>query len=405
MGPSTTTLPVRAWLFKYRIVIVVVLICLAQLLFLLAIDPVAHLKSDSADYWQRAMGRFMGFDTAPTQYEHHPPAYHILLSWLIHLSKLFGLYENRLSFVLTMQIMLNAAALYCLFKIIEGFTKTIWAVSLVLIYGLFFPGLYLQSFILSENMATPLFILAMYGIVFKAYDWRHLGAAALSFGLAITIRPQYVLYSLPMLYWLWRGQNQKLRAALVLAGGISIVLILGAFEVNRISGGKVNGLANSGGTTFFMAHCPQKVLLYTSEENRGYYVYKNSHPSRGLGSEPYVLPRPPYEQGYYYGEGLKCLFSSFSQPFVNLGYLWFNFSSAPGIVMLWLLLVSLAALASRFLRKRAFVNALWWQVVLTFITTYFFVEHFRYLHAMMVPAYLLVAMLFSSSERPASTVC
>ena len=239
----------------------------AALLSLLAISVyvfgytpyLEYLYSDMKAYWDRAMFRLNNNHFSDSQFIAWPPLYHIFLAEFSRVFRWLGLEDwIQLKAALAINISVFAVSVFALQRLAANwFRRPSYVLICVLLYGLGFPALYFNAFLLSGNLGGPLFVIAL-AVASGRFSWSSLIIAALTFGLATIIRPSLGPYGLAFVllyacrYGLW-NKAFIARAAVFTILFFSVVFAAST-EVSRISQGRVNGLSANGGLDFFIAN-------------------------------------------------------------------------------------------------------------------------------------------------------
>lgn len=267
------------------------------------------LFSDMAKYWDSAMSRLQGGEFEDSQFVAWPPLYHIFLAELFRLLRWAGLEGLvRLETALCINIAACAVSVYALQRVAaHWFERSEFVLITVLLYGLGFPSLYFNAFLLSGNLGMPLMICA-FALVVLRHHWWAVAAGGLLLALGVIVRPSFGPYGLAfVLFYLarygisWRFMG---RAAVFSAVFFAAVLLASA-EVARISKGKVFGLSANGGLDFFIT---------MSNYHRIETAYDGWHfvvVAPALSWEPengtFYTDVPFYNQDYYFRQGWQFL--------------------------------------------------------------------------------------------------
>lgn len=264
---EATLLPVKAALSRFRVdtqsrlfgVYVALASLAAVAVYVFAFTPYQDfLYNDMRAYWVRAMDRLNGEIFTESQFIAWPPGYHILLAELFRVCRWLGLDRLiRLETALTINILAFAGSVYAFQRIaVRWFRRPKLMLTTLLLYGFGFPAFYFHAFLLPDNLAASLLVIAI-AAVFCRDNWKSLVIAAVLFAVATIIRPSIGPYGLSFVIFFfirWKfGYRFIARAAVFSA--VFFTLIAGASaEVSRISGGKVQGISISGGLDFFIAN-------------------------------------------------------------------------------------------------------------------------------------------------------
>lgn len=268
-----------------------------------------YLFSDFAGYWQRALDRLAGRVLDMDQWAIWPPLYHVLLAEWFKLIALFGLDENsRLPSVMVLNAMLGVVDVAVMVTLTRQLTGD---VRLALLTGLFFgigyPYLYFNAFVMSEHPAWTAFLVSLWLLT------RHRarpGLAGLVLGIAIALRPAYGLSALVGgLYLLWGIRCQPwprrwFKAAWFSLGLLSLLTWVLATN-DHLSQGRLLGLGANGGVTFYFASCRTHRV---ETRHDGYHYVLEPAPTVDRPEYGLLQERVPfYQQGHYFRLGWECL--------------------------------------------------------------------------------------------------
>lgn len=267
------------------------------------------LYNDMQNYWLRAIDRLNGYATEEPQYMAWPPGYHIFLAEFFRGLQWLGL-ENWVSLEtgLTINILAFAGSVYALQRLaVKWFRRPGLILTVVLLYGLGFPSLYFHAFLLPDNLAASLMVMAIAAIVCLR-GWKAPVIAALLFGFATIIRPSIGPYGLAfvLFYFMqWRFSYAFIARAAVFSAVFFILIAGAAAEVSRVSNGKVTGISISGGLDFFIANSRyhRVDLNYDGWHNFVVVPAVSFQPENGR----FYSKTPYYEQGYYYELGWEFI--------------------------------------------------------------------------------------------------
>jgi hypothetical protein len=264
-----------------------------------------YLVSDMGGYWFRALERFEGNDVNINQWVIWPPFYHITLTWLFKVLDLFRLLPFKLEAVLFLNIILSTWSVYLVYFISRDMVQqTLTAIIITLIYSFYYPLVYFNAFVLSENLAIPMLIASVWAVFYRKKASVLLGATF--FAIAVAVRPNFGILGLPLFtYIAISGTNRRLAIihGLLFSGIFFSLLALVALENYRISEGRLKGLSANGGVNFYLAQTKQYSII---SEFDGYkYVLippsTAQHPENGT----FQTSVPIYNQKYFYNLGIK----------------------------------------------------------------------------------------------------
>jgi hypothetical protein len=308
-----------------------------------------YLYSDMGAYWEMALERVKGNDVSIGQWIIWPPFYHIALSYFIRLIDFFGLADFRLEIVKGCDIILGSLSLLFLYGLTKKIAKgnPVPALIVSAAYSFCYPIIYLNAFVLTENLAIPLLIFSTW-CIFKVSPMRDQDSEAggsggrrrirflsiplidflwiflsgLSLAIATAARPAFGLLGLLFVLFLtgvmvfrvraiFKEKDIRREAFSRLAKAAFFSLVFFAFlglvmlENMRISGGKLAGLGAGGGFNFYLAQS-KKYWLETNFNGYRYILVPPGtvdQPERGK----FITDVPFYDQAYYYSLGWQYL--------------------------------------------------------------------------------------------------
>ena len=193
-----------------------------------------------------------------------------------------------------------------------------WA---ALLYALAWPLLYLGAFLLSENVAVPLWIASVWLLVCRPARVRYLAASGLLLAVACALRPAFLFPSLVSIVYVLRVTGVSLHAAswprpvtfacslrpcLPFLAPFALFLLLVCHQNAVVSGGRVSGLGANGGVNLLYGQSGARMIRCTFDAQGTrwvYLVYGPDAPNRAAGeadmSNRIETRVPFYEQSYY----------------------------------------------------------------------------------------------------------
>ncbi len=378
--------------------------------------------SDAGGYWERALRRFDGDTHSVDQWVIWPPLYHIILSWLFYPIRLLGLSNFNLEIVLLLQIILGSVSIAFLYKLlVKIFKNEKLSVAVTLLYIFTYPVVYLYAFVFSENIALPLFIIALSLLFCHPTQKKYLFAAGLLFGISVGVRPAFVLFVIPLNFYVFAYYRKGWAWANAVAFGIAFTLVFAAvsFENNRISGGAVRGLGANGGLNFFLGQC--KASEVNSRFEGWHYVIGPPGYEDYFGMNVFNTTEPMYNQDYFYALGMDCLkhregvlLENFVKiKFLFVGQLFPVVLSASGVLFFMKVFTGVITVtaffsffvwpfvwARRLTRPKLKILWVFWSFVfLTFVMAYFFHAERRYIFSLIFVFYILFFSVFAPAWK------
>jgi hypothetical protein len=378
-----------------------------------------YLVSDMGGYWTRALQWIHGERQVGNQWAIWPPLYHIVLANAFLVFRSVGITAPHwLAAFLLVQIILGSISVYFIYGIARVILRNQTAAIVAgVLYMLAYPVIYLNAYLLSENVAMPLVIAAAFLVVHYPRRASRLLLAGALMAIAAGIRPAYLSFSLAFVVFALASQGgvRKAWRGLAFGAGFAVVMLGICANMSWMSHGRIRGPSANGGINFFIAQC--KVLHVENHfiVDGAEYTYVIIAPQfaeeqwRGY----HYSERPPYDQGYFIKEGTKCLCEEgmWLDNFVELRKLYFGtffptMSTAAGCMVLdpidkvlfgvltlaALLLAPVSWLVRRRINKPAAL--LWSFILLVSITSYFFGSERRYIYSVTFAVFPVLLSLF-----------
>lgn len=270
-----------------------------------------HIFSDMAAYWSRAYSRFQGDIFSIHQWTCWPAFPHILLALLfkcLQFADLLGAAHEAVLAVFAAASSATAVVVFLLIYRLSSSNALSWIGALY--YGLSFPALYFNTYVLSENMAAPALAAAVY-FSFRAFDSvqsRPSAWAGFFLAVASAARPNMLI--LVPVFWaafclIPHWQRRHWRKAAAFTGTLAGFLLLVCIENYHISHGQLRGLAGNGGMNFLIQQCQLRTIGSTAYKEGSYFTQPGFTAREELSS--YVTDKYWHEQGYFFAKGIECI--------------------------------------------------------------------------------------------------
>lgn len=381
-----------------------------KLMYIFAFTDYAHyLTSDAKGYWDRAIDRYNANLFLESQWAVFPPFYHIFLAFLFKIYSLFNIFEYRLEVTIVLNALLSTISTYAIYTIVKRVTKN-WYISFfaMLNYALIYTVTYFNAFILSENLATPLIIIAV--AIFLRRDRVSLILSGVIFAFAVATRSNLIVI-VPFLLLLLIERDRllySLKSLAIFLTSFGVVISLVVIENNYISKGEVNSLSANGGVNLYIALCKPKSI--TSKKDGLIYSFGVSEYCLDENLEDVTVYEKFYNQKYFVDLAIECIEKNpniWSEKFEDLKNIFFanmypTYFSAKGFEFsiltsrYMLYFMSLTILALFFLPlffksiDRATYSALLGGLILSFGTLYIF----NFDHRLIYPIAFLILIIF-----------
>ncbi len=269
--------------------------------------PQMYLWSDPGYYDLRALdmakGQFVMFST------YWPPFFHIFLSFIYRPLVWLGIESWRIKIDMVLFALFYIIGFWCIYQIVKKlFDKKIALVILgILIF--WYPLIFLNYVIMSENLFFPLMFLGLYVLIVKGDKPINGALLGILWGTAFLARPVFAL-AIPLfvLWALYYKINWRFLISFLLTGAVIVALMMGFnyyYTKNDIAGGTEKSISSNGGVGFAMLWCDAKSIEF---RNNGYNFGFGPPANINYEESKRIFTDVPFSnQKYYYQMGLDCL--------------------------------------------------------------------------------------------------
>lgn len=289
--------------------------------------PEKYLFSDPGYYDQRALqmakDQYIMFST------YWPPFFHMFLSIIYRPLVWLGLENWRIKIDIIIFALLYIVAFWCIYQIAKKlFTKKIALIILaVLIF--WYPFIFFNYLIMSENLFFPLLFLGLYFLIVKPIKHSTGLWLGLFWGFAFLTRPVFALAIPLFLLWaLYYKINWKFLLAFSTTGIIIIALMMGfnfCYTKNDTAGGTEKSISSNGGVGFAMLWCDAKSIQF---DKNGYNFGFGPPANIDYKDSKRIFTSVPFSnQKFYYQMGLDCFKKNPERIIKNLSSVWKLFHS------------------------------------------------------------------------------
>jgi len=266
--------------------------------------PKNYLWSDAGTYDEHAMRMANGIHIALSTY--WPPFFHIFLSWIYRPLIWLGLEQQRITIDIVLFSLFYIIGFWCIYQIAKKiFLSKKIADILLLALVLWYPFIYMNALIMSENLFFPLFFLGLYFLIIKPQTKFNGIIMGLLWGVAVITRPIFILAIPFFLIW---GYKNKINFKFLFNFTVATGLIIASMMIFNFfyTGGREKSVSSSGGFNFAMTWCDTKSVKYTNAD--GYWYWFASAANIDYPDEKAISTTVPFEnQGYYYQIGMDCI--------------------------------------------------------------------------------------------------
>jgi 4-amino-4-deoxy-L-arabinose transferase-like glycosyltransferase len=267
--------------------------------------PGMYLWSDPGGYDLRALKMASGQFVSGSTY--WPPFFHIFLSLIYLPLRWLGLTSLRISIDVILFSIFYLIAFWCVYKIVEKlFSKKIGLIVLGIMI-LWYPFIFLNYLIMSENLFFLLLFLGLYLLIVKPIKPSTGIWLGLLWGSAFLCRPIFAFVIPFFLIWAFHYKiNRKTLLLFGLVVGFMVLLMMG-FN-SWYTGGAERSISSNGGVGFAMLWCDAKSLEF-SANNSSYGLGPPANIDYPESSR--IFTKVPFEnQKYYYNLGINCINSN-----------------------------------------------------------------------------------------------
>jgi len=265
--------------------------------------PKNYLWSDAGTYDLHALQMAKDIHIALSTY--WPPFFHIFLSWLYRPLIWLGLENQRIIIDVFLFAIFYIVAFWCIYQIVKKlFSKTIGLIILTILI-LWYPFIFLNALVMSENLFLPLVFLGLYFLIIKPSTLINGFWMGFFWGLAVILRPIFAL-SLPFFFFwaIYYKINWKFLFSVTITASVIIfsMMTFNFFYTNGLE----KSVSSSGGFNFAMTWCDARSVKYLTED--GYYYWFVSAANVNYPEETGIVTNVRFEdQGYYYDIGWNCI--------------------------------------------------------------------------------------------------
>jgi len=269
--------------------------------------PMAYLWSDAGYYDLRALEVAKNIHTMFSTY--WPPFFHLWLSLIYRPIIWLGLESQRIKIDIVIFALLYMVGFWCIYQIVKKlFSKNIGFIVLTILI-FWYPLIFLNYLIMSENLFFPLLFLGLYLLIVKPLKPSTGLWLGLLWGTALLARPIFAL-AIP-LFVLW-GIFYKINWRLLVIFIVTVTIIIASmmlFNFNYtkgdIAGGTEKSISSNGGVGFAMLWCDAKSI---EMQNNGYGFGFGPPANIDYPENKRIFTNEPFvNQKYYYQLGLNCL--------------------------------------------------------------------------------------------------
>ena len=274
--------------------------------------PESYLWSDPGGYDQRALqfaqDQYVMFST------YWPPFFHLFLSVIYRPLVWLGLEGQRIKIDIIFFAILYMVGFWCIYQIVKKLFSVKPALVVLTILIFWYPFIFLNYLVMSENLFFPLAFLGLYFLIVKPLKPSTGLWLGLFWGLALLSRPIFALVIPLFIIW---GIYNKLGWRFLLKFAIVIFIIIGlmmAFNFYYTKGAE-KSISSNGGVGFALLWCDAKSIEFN---NNGYNFGFGPPANIKYPDSKKIVTGVPFEnQNYYYEMGINCIKNNPERLFTN----------------------------------------------------------------------------------------
>jgi 4-amino-4-deoxy-L-arabinose transferase-like glycosyltransferase len=269
--------------------------------------PFEHVYSDMQGYVDRATGLVETGEIDRSD-AFYPPGVHILLAGPL---AVFGADRSGLWAAAVLWAVLSSLTPFFMWRLTLVLLTPAAAALTAVLTALWPLHITAAGYFLSETPSLT-FLVASLAVGYQAdrSSGREAVALAALAGLlgaaAVAMRPQFFLnllvLAVPWL-WAWRRKFRPL-LAFVAAGA---VVGAGVIAHNSIAAGKLTGVSENSGLTFFLGHCDARSVRTGTEPGPIFEFGAPVAAQRGTGRRYEFPDRVVWEQGFFFRQAANCI--------------------------------------------------------------------------------------------------
>lgn len=270
------------------------------------LEPTSYLR------WLPFQNDRRGLDVAAGRVVSHPNAwssYYLFLGGLYAVLKPAGLIDYRIQIIVGLNTLLGAVAVIGFYRILKIFVDRKISFIGGVIFSVYYPAIYLNSMIMSENLFSLTLILGILLLLVKPTP-KKLAAAGCLLGISAIIRPILLAFFPILGWWLLRQTKREWLSlkSLVLVFFPIVGIVVSVSVVNSRMGNtpwRLLSVGENSGVNFAIAQCELKKISYSTASDDSFWF---SPPVFWKTNRPEIKTGIPFSnQGYYYRMGWECL--------------------------------------------------------------------------------------------------
>ena len=288
---------------KKLLLLIVILSLLVRIGYIfLFTTPQNYINSDMSFYDQYADALVNGKQMP--MWPAWAPFFYIYLAGWYWIFKLLGIYPLKYYLLPIIHSLIFALCTYLIFETTKKLSNARAALIASMIYAFYYPYIYLNIFVMSENLFFPLIIISLYLITCKLEKRRTYYLLGFLIALASLARPVLLLFIPAFMLWtLLYQEKPTFKIFLFLVPILLLFCAQAAFNYSMTEG-KVKGPFSNGALNMAFAWCDLRGIIYNGD-----YHWEFGPPAAIYYPESKIINTTVEftNQPYYYSMAFECL--------------------------------------------------------------------------------------------------
>jgi hypothetical protein len=264
--------------------------------------PENYLFSDPGGYDWRALmmakGEFVKFST------YFPQLFHMFLSLIYRPLNWLGIIDWRIKIDVVIFAIFYIVGFWCVYQIAKKLLSKKIGLAILIILILWYPFIYLNYVVMSENLFFPLFFMGLYILTTKTKRPLNGFLIGMFWGTAFITRPILILFF--PLFFLW-AIFYKINWKFLVIFIVTVALVTSSMMAFNFwyTNGAEKGISSNGGAGFAMLWCDAKSAQFNNQ-NGNYWFAPPAN--ENYPDSKRIFTNESFEnQTYYYKMGFDCI--------------------------------------------------------------------------------------------------
>ena len=263
--------------------------------------PDNYIITDMGAYNERALNLIRGNARPFTNY--WAPFFHIFLAVIYWPLEKLNMLEYKIRLVVVILAILGSISVIFIYKITRKLFNEKAAKFSAIVYAIWYPIIYLNIFLLSENLFIPLLYFGLY-LFYNKQKLQHSDLlVGLVLGLATITRPAILIFII--LFGLWLLIKKRLKYLIGFSAMFLLVLACISIFNQKTTLNTTKFISSGNGMNFAMEWCDAKSIEYYD----GYIRFGFAPPANSYYPEDKRLftSEPFHNESHYYKLGWNCI--------------------------------------------------------------------------------------------------